>query len=286
MSSALQAHLATRSTTLCRAWQVRRADGVTLGFTDHDRDLTFAGVIFAAGTGLTASALQHTTGMAVDNSEALGALSDASVREEDIAAGRYDGAEVTVFLVNWSNVAERSVLFRGHFGEITRSNGAFRVELRGQTEALNRTTGRVYHAECGARLGDALCRVDVDLPAHSVTLPLAAIRDGRMFDLGPLEGFAPGWFAGGQIVVRSGRAAGQTVAILADRDIAGRRIVESWHAMAVLPEAGDLLRLVTGCDKRAATCRAKFDNFLNFRGFPHIPGEDWLRSSPGLIARG
>ena len=74
MSNAeMDAHLASAATTLCRAWTVMRRDGVVLGFTDHDRDLTFDGVTHRAGSGLTARALQQSTGLSVDNSEALGA---------------------------------------------------------------------------------------------------------------------------------------------------------------------------------------------------------------------
>jgi len=43
---------------------------------------------------------------------------------------------------------------------------------------------------------------------------------------------------------------------------------------------GDRFRVVAGCDKTAETCRAKFSNFLNFRGFPHIPGDDWVTAYP------
>jgi hypothetical protein len=35
-----------------------------------------------------------------------------------------------------------------------------------------------------------------------------------------------------------------------------------------------------GCDKRFATCAARFDNTLNFRGFPTIPGDDFLTIYP------
>ncbi|MFN3847384.1 MAG: DUF2163 domain-containing protein, partial [Paracoccaceae bacterium] len=102
MQEELKKHFETGSTTVCRAWLVRRKDGVILGFTDHDDDLVFDNVVFAARTGMTALAFQQTTGMAVDNSEATGALSASSVTEEDIVAGRYDSAEVTVYLVNWT----------------------------------------------------------------------------------------------------------------------------------------------------------------------------------------
>jgi uncharacterized phage protein (TIGR02218 family) len=84
---ALYRHLEDGATTVCRAWMVRRTDGTLMGFTDHDRDLVVDGVPCRADTGMTARALQQTTGMSVDNSEAAGALSDAAIREEDILAG-------------------------------------------------------------------------------------------------------------------------------------------------------------------------------------------------------
>ena len=129
----LLAHLAGGVTTLCRAWAVQRKDGTLLGFTDHDRDLRFDGIVFRAGTGMTARALVQTTGLAVDNSEAVGALSSDAVTEADLMAGRYDAAEVRCWLVNWTDVAQRLLQFRGSLGEIVRSGGAFRAELRGLT---------------------------------------------------------------------------------------------------------------------------------------------------------
>ena len=67
-------HLASGTTTIARAWALTRSDGATLGFTDHDRDLAFEGMIFRAEAGLTARALEQVTGLAVDNSEAVGAF--------------------------------------------------------------------------------------------------------------------------------------------------------------------------------------------------------------------
>ena len=118
-----------------------RGDGVTLGFTDHDGDLSFGGIVYRAGTGLTARAFAQTTGLAVDNSEAMGALSDAAVSEADVEAGRYDGARLRAWAVNWANPSQRALRFRGTFGEITRRGGAFEVELRGLTEALKPAAG-------------------------------------------------------------------------------------------------------------------------------------------------
>ena len=49
--------------------------------------------------------------------------------------------------------------------------------------------------------------------------------------------------------------------------------------------AGDGLRLIAGCDKRGETCRLKFNNYLNFQGFPDIPGDDWTISDPSRAGR-
>ena len=92
-------HLKTGATTICRAWSVRRRDGVINGFTDHDRDLEFGGLTYRADTGMTAGALQQATGLSVDNTDAIGVLSDDALREDDIKAGRFDGAEVNDFAV-------------------------------------------------------------------------------------------------------------------------------------------------------------------------------------------
>ena len=119
----LLAHLGTGVTTTCRCWALTRRDGMVMGFTDHDRALAFEGVAFRPDTGMNALALQQTTGLSVDNTEALGALSDEAIREADIEAGRYDGAELRAWLVNWQDVTARSLIFRGTMGELRRAGG-------------------------------------------------------------------------------------------------------------------------------------------------------------------
>lgn len=275
--SPLDAHLATGCTTVCRVWALSRKDGVGFGFTDHDRDLAFDGQVFRAATGMTARALSQTTGMAVDNSEALGVLSSDGVSEEDLLAGRYDLAEVRCWLVNWADVAQRCLLFRGTLGEVTQGGGAFRAELRGMTEALNRVQGRVLQPSCGASLGDARC--GVDLSAHAVELELVAQEEGRVLTL-PAGSAAAGWYALGQVAVLDGRAGGLTGRIKTDRRAGAVRRVELWQELGIAPAAGDRIRLTAGCDRTAGSCRGKFANFANFRGFPHIPGDDWLASYP------
>lgn len=275
------AHLATGCTTVCRAWALRRRDGLVLGFTDHDQAFTFEGITFRADSGLTARALQQGTGLAVDNTQAMGALSDAAIREEDIAAGRFDGAEVMCWQVNWQDVAQREMQFRGTLGEIRRVGGLFEAELRGLAEVLNQVQGRVFHRSCAAVLGDGACRFDLDRPGFVVERAAEVVEDRQVFRFAGAGGQAAGWFERGRLVVQSGAAAGLTGLVKRDRRLSeGGREIELWESLRAEIAAGDMLRLEAGCDKRAETCAAKFGNFLNFWGFPHIPGDDWLASFP------
>lgn len=280
LPEALQAHLDGGATTLARAWAIERRDGVTLGFTDHDRALTFGGITFEAETGMSAQALSQTTGLSVDNSAAVGALSSAAITEEDIAAGRYDGAALRIWLVNWADVRQRVALFAGSLGELSRRGGAFEAELRGLAEALNQPVGRVYHMRCSAVLGDRACGMDLTQPGYRVVAAAASIEDRRRFRFADLPGFEAQWFEHGRLEVLSGAAMGQTGMIRADRTDREGRLIELWAQLRAPVAPGDQLRLTAGCDRGSGTCRLKFNNFMNFRGFPHIPGEDWLISYP------
>lgn len=265
------------TTTLARAWSVRRADGLTLGFTDHDGPLAFAGIAFRPDRGLTARALVQATGLSVDNSEAAGALSDDAITERDLMAGRWDAAELRMWEVDWTDVAARKLVFRGTLGEVSRGNGAFRAELRGLSEALNAPQGRVYHPRCSARLGDGACRVDLSAESLSRTHPLLRLDAGRILHFDAFPAFDTGWFENGQVQIVSGAAEGLSGAVKNDRARPdGSRVIELWSAPGILPAPGDMVRLTAGCDKAAGTCRLKFGNFANFRGFPHLPPEDWL----------
>jgi uncharacterized phage protein (TIGR02218 family) len=278
--SALYAHLALGVTTVCRAWVVTRRDGVVFGFTDHDLPLVVEGVTCRADSGMTARALQQTTGLSVDNSEAVGALSDAAITEGDLIAGRFDGAEVRSFLVNWAAPEERVELFRGSLGEITRGGGAFSAELRGLSEALNQPQGFAYLPRCSAVLGDSRCGVDLATPGFRVEIAVDRVEERQRFDFAAFPVFEERWFQDGTVEVLTGAAAGLSAVIKTDRRSGDGRQIDLWQSLGAEVAPGDFLRISAGCDKAAATCRVKFGNFLNFRGFPHVPGEDWLASYP------
>ena len=276
------AHLQGGATTVARCLALTRSDGLVLGFTDHDRVLAFEGLEFRPETGVGLSAFAFGTGLSVDDGEVQGALSDAAITESDLRAGRWDGAEVRLWLVDWTLPARRVLWFRGSLGEIAREGGAFRAELRGLAEALNRSTGRVYQARCPAVLGDAACGVDLAVLTVAGTVAQA---EGRRVLVEGAAAAAAGWYAEGLMRVTSGAAAGLLAPVRSDRPGPDGRWIELWQGLDAALAPGDAVALVAGCDKRPDTCRAKFGNLLNFRGFPHVPGEDWLLTVPSRTAQ-
>ena len=280
-SEGLLAHLQGGASEVARCWRVTRADGATYGFTDHDVALAFEGTVFKADTGLSAAALSQTTGLSVDNTEAVGALSDAAITEADILAGRFDGAVVEAWLVNWSAPENRALQFKGSFGELERQGGAFQVELRGLAEPMNRPEGRGYQRPCSAVLGDAACGFDLATSGYAHEGAVTGIEEDRVLVFAGLDAFSPRWFERGRLTVLTGSAQGLIGVIKNDRYAGGARRVELWEELRAEIAAGDTVRLEAGCDKRLETCRLKFSNILNFQGFPDIPGDDWVMAYPG-----
>ena len=275
------------ATTIARAWMVRRADGMVLGFTDHDAVLTFDGIRFRPDHGMSARALVQATGLSVDNSEAEGALSDDAITERDVLAGRWDGAQVRMWEVDWTDMSARRLVFAGSLGAISRAQGAFRAELRGLSEPLNAARGRVFHPRCSARLGDGRCKLALSGETFTAEAAIAEVEDGRVLRFSGFSAYEAGWFERGRLLVLGGGAEGLRATIKNDIALAGGgREIELWQGLGIAPVAGDRVRLVAGCDKRAATCRDKFGNFLNFRGFPHLPSEDWIMAPQAGGSRG
>ena len=276
----LERHLDEEATTLCRCWMVKRRDGVELGFTDHDLPLRFAGVDFEPETGFEGTQVESSLGLAVDNQETMGALRSDAIREEDVLRGLYDGAEVTRWVVNFADVDERVKLSVGVVGEIRRGDLAFELEILGRSEVLNRPLGRVFQRSCDAELGDARCGVTLD-GAYSKSGEVLGLQDARRFSVsGNAAGSPAGWFDHGKVEWTSGANAGQVVSVRRFYAQAGQMVVDLWNTPAAPISAGDAFKLLAGCDKTASTCKAKFANFLNFRGFPLMPGEDWTTAYP------
>jgi uncharacterized phage protein (TIGR02218 family) len=278
--AALQASLDGGATRLARCWRVARRDGVVMGFTEHDRLLSFDGLEYEPDAGFAPSALESATGLSADSHEVTGALSSARITDAEIARGAYDGAEVALYLVDWSDPAVRLLVSRGLIGEIRRSDGRFEAEITGLSDRLQQPVGRAYLPSCDCRLGDARCGVDLGLPQYRGAGSVTALAASQQFSAVGLVAFAENWFTGGRLLWTTGANAGLAGHVKSHLRAGPEAMLELWLSPPMPISSDDTFEVTAGCDKTAATCSAKFGNLLNFRGFPHMPGDDVVASYP------
>lgn len=273
---ALSAHLDGEATTTCQCWKVTLRDGDIMGFTEHDEPLVFGGVTYLAASGFQASENDSETGLAASSGEVAGGFSSEAVSEADLSAGRFDGARVELYLVNWQAPDQHILLKVREIGEVTRAGGAFTAELRSFAHRLSQPQGRVYGRRCDAALGDGRCGADV--AAFQAGGAVVSTDAAGRLTVSGLGAFADGFFSQGKIRFTSGANKDRSFDLddHALRD--GVATFRLWLPLEVLAQPGDTFTVTAGCDKSFATCKAKFANHLNFRGFPHMPGADFAYS--------
>lgn len=260
-------------TTLALCWRIERRDGVAIGLTDHDRDLVVDGLVHRAAPGMTPSAIKRSDGLDADTMDIAGALTSAAIGEADLLAGRWDGARVRLFAIDWSGSGGRVELGEGTIGAVETKDGAFTAELSGPAAALERPVCEATSPECRAELGDRRCRVA--MAGRRRFARVVAVADRVV----TLDAGEPGAnvYGGGLLRWLSGANGGLESAIgMSAGTMVTLRTVPMFAA-----EAGTLVELIEGCDKSLATCAGRFGNAANFRGEPYLPGMDLLTRYPG-----
>lgn len=268
LTEALAAHLQQEVTTLATCWKITRKDEVVFCFTDHDTDVVVEAETYRASTGITPSAVSSQLGLAVDNLELEGMLQDDGFSEADVLSGKFDHAAVCIFLVNYMAPDDGVLpLKSGWLGEVRLKGGSFVAEIRGISSLLQQMIGQVYTSSCRAKLGDARC--GIDLESYTATGTVSAVESAHVFsDSGREE--AKNYFSYGLVTFTSGTNAGLSMEV---REFASGRF-SLFLPMPNAMVAGDDYTAVAGCDKMFDTCIGRFNNAVNFRGEPHVPGTD------------
>jgi uncharacterized phage protein (TIGR02218 family) len=275
LSPAFAAHLSGELATLATLVKITRANSVVQGFTSHDRDITVDDITYRADSAFTASAVESRATLSTDNLDLLGMLSDDGIAASDLMAGRYDHARIDVYLCNWADLTQGVMqLRRGWLGEVKIRSGQYEAEVRGLLDLLQRPVGHVFSLECRHRLGDAACTVD--LSAQTVTGSVTSVTDASLF-IDAVRSEDNGMFDYGLLTWTSGMNDGLAMEV---RRFEAGGAFTLFLPMPFAVAAGDAYSVYKGCDKRAATCKEKFANFIHFGGFPHLPGIDRLLDYP------
>lgn len=258
--------------TLAWCWRLARRDGVVIGLTSHDRDLMVGGVVYRAAPGMKPSALEASDSLDAATMDLEGAIASDAIAARDLDAGRWDGAELDLFVTDWSAADATPVtVARGSLGAIERRGAAFAAELQGVTRVLDRPICPATSPSCRATFGDRACRVDLAPRTHVRRVVAVAGRtvtlDAPVADL-----------AFGELLWIDGANCGLASPVIgAEDDI----VLQLAEAPPTVPAVPARVRLTEGCDKQLATCRDRFANAANFRGEAHLPGNDLLTRYPG-----
>ncbi|HEX9965951.1 MAG TPA: DUF2163 domain-containing protein [Allosphingosinicella sp.] len=262
-------------TTLAFCWRVERRDGICLGFTSHDRELAIGGLVYRSAPGMLPSAVSVSDDFDSSTLDVSGALTSDSISERDLAAGRWDRAAVSLFLVDWQDPeGERLSLARGELGDVAVKANGFEAELRGPAALLERAVVEQTSPECRAELGDRRCRVN--MAARVSTTRVVAVLGEAVVAVAEAAGH-PVAYAFGRLRWIGGANSGLESPIVASE---GSQLSLQEPPPFAVAE-GDLVEIRQGCDKSFATCTGRFANAENFRGEPHLPGMDLLTRYPG-----
>ncbi|MEA3040930.1 MAG: hypothetical protein QOC65_419 [Sphingomonadales bacterium] len=260
--------------TIAFCWRIERRDGVTIGLTGHDRDIDCDGLLYRAAPGMLPSAVALSDGFDGGGLDIEGALASDAIGEQDLAAGRWDGAALSIFMIDWERPDQPTIaIASGVLGDVGMRGPGFEAELRGTVALLEREVVEQTSPACRAELGDKRCRVD--MAGRVRVARVAAVIADTVIEV---DGESPGdAYRFGRLRWISGRNSGLASPIAA---IEGAQLTlfDAPHFPAA---AGDLVEIAEGCDKNLATCSGRFANAANFRGEPHLPGMDLLTRYPG-----
>ena len=248
-------------------WRIFRRDGVAFGFTSHDRDLDFGGLLHRAAPGMVPAAIRMTADLSEDSAGVEGTLSHDSIREEDLEAGLFSDAAIEIGVVDWETL-EHGVLYSGTLGAIEDNGRSFSGELRSAKQILEqdlvpRTSPTCRAVFCGKGCGLSAVEHTIRAVIADVDPDLNRVR---------FSGVEGELFVDGQLRFLGGPQTGMPFGILGE---SGEWLILD-RPLSPGIAAGTAAELREGCDHTIATCSSRFANAKNFRGEPFLPGNDLL----------
>lgn len=267
-SDPLKAHYHSNVTTIAICWKLTCKNNRVLAFTSHDQDITIDDIVYEAASGFSPTVIASGADLNEDNLSVQGVLNSERITSQDVLAGHYDYAEIEIFEVNYQDISQGTLTLQtGWLGEVRMNGSQFEADIYGLTYKLSATIGSLYSRTCRATLGDASCGVDID--ARTVTgsvtdiITQTYLRDSQRRE-------ENGLFSHGTLHFTGGENKGISIEI-SQYNVGELRLTSALPYNIAL---GDTYRLTQGCDKQFNTCITRFNNAINFRGEPHVPGLD------------
>jgi uncharacterized phage protein (TIGR02218 family) len=281
ISTSFQTHLESEVQTVALCWKIQRKDGTIYRYTDHDAAIVYDGSTYTPIDSGSPSNYRQNAALSPANIDFNMVFGTGSGRDSEIRAGLFDYAEMWTFKINWADPSTASGIVKlayGRLGEVEIKDNQARIELRSLTQLLSVPIGRIYTPECNASLGDTRCTIATSSTVYTKTGTVSAVTDNRVFAVsGDAAGQVDNFFNYGKITFGSGDNNGIAIQI---EDYTTLNVVTLYEAAPYTLSTGVTFSAIAGCDRRFETCKTRFNNKDNFRGFPHIPGMDKALTVP------
>lgn len=299
--SALLAHKAQSSTTLCYLMKIKSKKGEVIGMTTLNRNVVYddgtsdGEITYYAAVGVQPSSIYTSSDMQVDNTEfqSLVPMFDFSLNEFAINAGEFDYAEFWFYEVNYNDLSMAHwVVMSGTLGEVRTVDGiTVWGEMRSLTDQLKKPVCDLYSLGCRAKFGSGPsderqpCGFDTStLWLNGTVTSVGAESNRTFFDTSRTE--PDGFYEPGLMQWLTGANAGRYVEVETSL-LAGGQISLAFPTPYNIAD-GDTYRIRRDCNKRARDtakgCKHWWADqwIFHFRGEPDIPvGDAGTTGTPG-----
>ncbi|MBS0235907.1 MAG: DUF2163 domain-containing protein [Proteobacteria bacterium] len=258
-------------TDLCMCWELQLTNNKTLHFTNHHTDVHIENKIYNAATsqasGIIASYVESDANIAAGVVEVTLSFANPNISEKEVCSGLYENAKVQILLAKITKSDVMPItLYQGFIGNIKIGNGYFTAELLDNRALFAKGFVSHYSTQCRAIFCDAKCGLKAS--DHTISGTIVQHLDSVTL-IGNNLAVVDNRYNGGILSMISGQASGVKLSICS---------VQADRILLALPceyniAIGDKYELTAGCDKSFSTCANLYNNAINFRGEPHLPGD-------------
>ena len=275
LDSSIGSHVEGPTTNLVTCWKVTLDDGTVIGFTDHNTNLSVAGVTYRAAGGYNASSIVQTCGFAVDNHQIESVIDGDNITREDVVGGRWDGAVIERFQVNFRNTAGGTIPLSGiTLGSFQVLDQVVAAEALGVKQAISQPRGDLVQLNCRYVVGDEKCQLVLVEDAGAIT---SLDDNANVYDTNRVE--ADDHYSEGVLRFTSGENSGLSIEVRDFENAAGEGKFIFVQEMPYQIQVGDTYVATLGCRRTEVACKA-LSNFVNYGGEPHVPGLNRFLSAP------
>ncbi len=278
LSASLRATFSGEVAQLTTCIRITRRDGQVFRYAANSRDLVFAGYTWGArgadDTTAISDSIKNSAG-----SVSLDGFFESEQHRIDLRSGLYDHAKIEIFQTDRANlpatVDPTTVLwlFTGYTGnaEVKPDGHGYKIEAKSLIQMLQQNVGiltsGICRAEFGSLAGVEPCGVNPAL--WSATSSVESVSMNRLIKAPSLTA-AVDHYTNGKLTWLTGANAGAKEHVA---QYAPGFVVLLRPAIGAIT-AGDTFSILAGCDRSIGTCAAKFNNAINFKGEPFLPGLD------------